>query len=365
MVLVDPLTRKLRRLLASPIATAAAVANADRYRKHFPADAHLWTLLWHGLAASPSLRRTHERIDDPAFWDRLGLPPTGVSRSQLARSTHSRPLVCFATLFADLRDRVPPSSEAPVHIIDSSFLGLSAKLAPWSQHGQHAPGVRLHTGFDLDTAIPSHLVVSGTETPDISAWRERDWDALAGWTVLMDGGYYSHADFAQLRETEVSWICPLNAQARVAVTTAHVGPWPSTDAGDTILADQTITLGSPNNRNGAVLPGLRLVISRNRAGEEHRTVTDRFDLRADEVVALYRKRWKIELFFRWIKYQVGVLHPLGTSAQAVAVTLLLAAIVAILAVLLAGARPRHITDIAWTERLGEKLALALLFLDDG
>lgn len=355
-----PVSRRLRRMLRDPIATAAALPGADRYRKHFPADAHLWLLVWHGCEASPSLRRTHARADDPAIWTRLGMAPQGISRSQLGRSSTSRPLACFETVFARLRGLVAAPPGDPVHIVDSSFVGLSVKVCPWSQHGRHAPGVRVHAGFDLGTGIPTHLRLTGAETPDITAWRARDWSELAGWTVLMDGGYYSHADFRDLRDHEVSFICPLNAQARVTVTADRVGPWPITVAGDTIVADQVVTLGSPNNRNGAVLEQLRLVTSRNRHGERHRTVTDRFDLRADEVVTIYRQRWQIELFFRWLKHQLGVLHPLGTTRQALELTLLLAAIVAVLAVLLADARPDHITDIAWVERLGMALTMAIL-----
>lgn len=356
-----PLSRRLRRVLATPLAQAAAVPGADRYRKHFTAAAHLRLLVWHALSASPSLRQTHARAAaDPTIWAGLGLPSGGVSRSELARSTHSRPLACVATLFTALRDRVAVPRGDPVHIVDSSFIGLSAKLCPWSVHGGHAPGVRVHTGFDLGRAIPTHLRLSKTNVPDITAWREREWAELRGWTVLMDGGYYSHADFRDLRGHGVSWVCPLNAQARVAVTAERYGPWPITDAGDTIVADQAITLGSPNNRNGAVLPNLRLVTSRSREGAEHRTVTDRFDLRADEVVALYRRRWQIELFFRWLKLELGVLHPLGMTEQAVTITLLLAAIVAVLAVLLTEARPDHITDIAWVVSLGEIFRRVLL-----
>lgn len=176
----------------------------------------------------------------------------------------------------------------------------------------------------------------------------------------MDGGYYGHRDFAALRNAGVSWICPLNAQARVAVTADHQGPWSPTDAGDTVLADQTITLGSPNNRNGAVLEAMRLITSRNAAGVIHHTVTDRHDLSPTDILLLYRKRWQIELFFRFLKHQLGVLQTLGTSRQAVVLTLLLAAIVALLAMLLATARPDHITTIAWVSMLGQALLLMIL-----
>ena len=94
----------------------------------------------------------------------------------------------------------------------------------------------------------------------------------------------------------------------------------------------TIALGSPNNRRRAVLEGVRLVTSENEKGEVHAFVTDRHDLAALEVISLYRKRWQIELFFRWLKRQSG--HP-GSSlrergVEAVWLTMVVAAIVAVL-----------------------------------
>lgn len=353
--------RQVRRRLAAPIARAAQTPDANRYRKHFTTTAHLWMLVSHGLSASPSLRQTHATLAaDPAFWITLGLPATGISRSQFARSSTSRPVECFETLFAVLRDQLPRSPDRHIHLIDSSFLTLSGRLAPWSRYRGHVPGVRLHAGIDLGTGVPSHVHVTEANVPDIAAWRARDWDALRGWTVLMDRGYYGHRTFAAMGNQGISWICPLHPQARVTVTGALAGPWLPTPAGDVILADAVITLGSPNNRKGTVLDGLRLVTSRNADGAVHHLVTDRGDLPAGEVVMLYRKRWQIELVSRFLKHQLGVLHPLGYSPPAVILTLLLAAIIAIILVLLGAMRPAHISTIAWARMLSQVLYVAIL-----
>ena len=90
MIPARSLGRRTRRVVATPIQIAAAVPGADAYRKHFPATAHLWLLVWHTLSAASSLRQTHAAASaDPTFWVSLGLPPTGVSRSQLARSSRA------------------------------------------------------------------------------------------------------------------------------------------------------------------------------------------------------------------------------------------------------------------------------------
>jgi hypothetical protein len=350
--------RALRRRLHRVVRTVSQVPDADRYRKHFPAEAHAWILLYHVLTGSDSLRQTHAAL---LTKDRelaaLGLPE-GVSRSQLARSTTSRPQACFEQLWAASRTLAPASRDpalAQVQAMDSTFLTLSAKLSPWSQHGGHATGVRLHTGLSVADQVPAHLVLTLTDTADVSALATRELTDLRGWTLLIDLGYYAHRVFQRLREHRVSFICPLQAQARVEVTAARdIDPTP-TPAGDHVLADETITLGSPNNRAGAVLKQLRLVTSRNAAGHVHRFVTDRFDLTAAEVGALYRQRWQIELFFRWLKHQLKFLHPLGTSRQAVWVTILVAAVAAVLMARVAPHRPPGDSHIQWLRAVSHAL----------
>jgi hypothetical protein len=361
--------RRLRRQLRPLVASAAATPGADRYRKHFPASAHLWILLFHVLDGAQSLRQTHLRLEAvPRAFRRLGLP-RGISRSQLARSSTSRDPACVVALFtavvAQARGRHAHAWRhlTRIHVIDATFLTLSATLSPWSQHGKHAPGVRVQVGLDLADAIPSALRLTLADTHDTTALRARDRRALAGWTVLIDLGYYGHRLFAELRDAGVSLISRLHPQAIYAVTADHPVPPITTPDGDVVLTDQTITLGSPNNRAGAVLPGMRLVTSRNPHGEVQHFVTDRFDLAAADIVALYRKRWQIELFFRWLKHQLRLTHPLGYSRAAVWLTVLICAIVAVLLSLTEPDRPRSVTRIAWLR--GAAAACQYALFDSG
>ena len=352
--------RRLRGLLTPFVDRAAATPGADRYRKRFPLRAHLWIVLIHVLDGAASLRQTHARLDATGFAG-LGLPG-GISLSQLARSSTSRDPAGVERLFAELvalargRAADPDWRELTrVQAVDGSFLALSAKLSPWSRHGKHAPGVRLQAGLDLAAPIPAELCLTLADTHDTAALRGRDLAALAGWTLLIDLGYYGHRCFAELRAAGVSFVCRLHPQAAYRAEIAHPVPAITTPDGDIVLADQTITLGSPNNRAGAVLPGMRLVASRNPAGEEQRFVTDRFDLPAADVVALYRRRWRIELFFRWLKHQLGLVRPLGHSREAVWLTVLVCAIVALLLMLLAADRPPGVSRVAFARALAARL----------
>lgn len=137
-------------------------------------------------------------------------------------------------------------------------------------------------------------------------------------------------------------------------------PPPGPNHGDEVIADQTITLGRPHTRTGAVVRDVRLVTSRKARGEPRCVVTDRVDLPATETVTRCRQRWRIERFFRWLKHPLGVLPPLGHRPRAVLLTRSLAAMLAVLAILLAADRPRHLSDIAWVRMLGQTLFLILL-----
>jgi len=358
MIAPPGLGRRLRGLADPLVSAAGAVPGADRYRKRFPARAHLWILLDHVLAGGDSLRQTHARLETGG-WAGLGLPD-GISLSQLARSSTSRSpdpaahllaaLVARARRAADRAARADPAWAAlrNVQLVDSTFVALSAALSPWAVRGKHPAGVRVHTGLDLAGGIPASLVVTTPRTHDAAAFDDRDWGALRGWTVVFDRAYYGHARFAALREAGVSFVCRLNPQATQTVTaTRPVDPTPS-PAGDALLTDATVTLGTPANPASTVVPGLRVVTYRTAKGETHGLVTDRFDLSAGEVVALYRQRWAIELFFRWLKRQLKALRPLGRSEAAVTLGIVVAAAAALLVMLLDEERPPGVSRVAFT-----------------
>lgn len=243
--------------------------------------------------------------------------------------------------------------------IDSTFLRLSAEFSPWSTHGRFTPGVRVQCAFEVGRQIPTSLRLTLTPTNDHEALRSWEREPLRGWTVLIDLGYDGHRQFARLQEGGISFLSRVHPQVSSQVTVTRTVPVKATADGDVVLRDETITLGSPNNRAGAVSPGLRLIASRNRAGREQAFVTDRFDLTAAELVWLYRYRWQIELFFRWLKHQLTMTHAIGRSRAALWLTVIVAAIVALLLALVAPERPPAISRIAWIRVLGQTLPTLL------
>ena len=163
---------------------------------------------------------------------------------------------------------------------------------------------------------------------------------------MIDLGYYSHRRFALLLAAQVHLVPRLKGGVTVSVTAERPlqQPLPAIPADRIVLrADQEITLGSPHNRTGAVLPHLRLVTATvaplpaaARRGAKplvYQLVTDRWDLTPREIVQIYLWRWQIELFFRWLKRHVHLLRLLGYSRNALDLTVWLSIIVHLLTVL--------------------------------
>ncbi|MBA2363963.1 MAG: hypothetical protein H0V86_10575 [Chloroflexia bacterium] len=260
---------RIRRLLDPLILAAVADTDADRYRKCFPAFAHVWMLVLHALSGNASLRQSHAgQAGDRRLRDRLGMPGW-ISYSQLARSSTSRPAECFERVFSDLvreaRKR-PARSPDPAYellrktaALDSAFFRLSAKMSPWGKHKGYAAGVRLQTTYDLARAIPDSLRLTLSDENDRKALGGWDLSGLRGWTLIVDLGYYAHRHFARLLDAGVSIITRLQAQVFYVVVESLSVPEGGqvTPEGDTVLKDERITLGSPNNRTGTVLPDIR------------------------------------------------------------------------------------------------------------
>lgn len=376
------LNRRLRRWLASEwqglrpvIEASAAACGAEHSRKHFTSYQHACLLLFHGLSSHASLHQSYEhfsacrglvaasglgRDDGP---DRLG-----VSYSQLATSNGTRPAAFLAGvvshLFARLRQdgfgALPAGDPllGSLVIQDSTFLRLSLRLAHWLPMLQRpdGSGVRVQVWLHPSLDLPEVVQITSIKVNDCQSWDQSVLGdparlaALAGQTLVVDLGYYSHERFERLRAADVHLVTRRHPQATIVVDDdLPIQPaLPDCDGGRiTVRADQRITLGSAQNRTGAVLPGLRLVTAdvvpqaktghRSPTTRRYEILTDRWDLTSTEVVQIYLWRWQIELFLRWLKGYLHLPRLLGYSENAVELSVWLTILVHLLILLAARA----------------------------
>lgn len=376
------LNRRLRRWLASElqglrpvIEASAAACGAEHSRKHFTSYRHLCLLLFHGLSSHSSLRQSYEHfaacrglVAASELGRDAGADRLGVSYSHLTTSNGTRPAALLVGVVSHLVARLRqdglgalPTGDpllGSLVIQDSTFLRLSLRLAHWlpTLRRPDGSGVRVQVWLHPSLDLPEVVQVTSIKVNDCQSWDRSllgDPDrlaSLAGQTLVVDLGYYSHERFTRLLAAGVHLVTRRHPQATVTIEADRpIQPaLPDCDGGRiAVVADQRITLGSANNRAGAVLPGLRLVTAdvvpqaktghRSPTPRRYEILTDRWDLTAAEVVQVYLWRWQIELFLRWLKGHLHLPQLLGYSENAVELSVWLTILVHLLTLLAARA----------------------------
>jgi hypothetical protein len=196
------------------------------------------------------------------------------------------------------------------YVLDATIIHLCLSLSPWARfhHGQGA--IKLHTQMDLRGNIPSILWVSHARIVD-PAFLDR-LDPEPGATYILDRGY---VDFGRLRRlVEGSAHFVIRAKKNLRFVRLD---YQTVDRSTGLRSDQTIRLADPNTslRYGESLRRIHYFDSE--TGNRIVVLTDRFTLPALTIARLYRCRWQVEIFFKWIKQHLKIKAFYGTSLNAV------------------------------------------------
>jgi Transposase DDE domain len=234
---------------------------------------------------------------------------------------------------------------------DSSIFAATSRMF-WAQYGAGKVGhpnhaVRLHVSFSLWEDKPTHIAVTPGKTCERKVWREQ----LQPGTTYVGDRYFAedYKMFGQLQEKGCHFVLRLRDEAVMQVEAEN--PVGATDRKAGILSDQWVRLGSRERlRTGR----LRVITVRKLSGTVMRLVSNipAEQMSCRDIQTLYRRRWQIECFFRWLKCLVGCRHWLAQSAKGVTTQLYLAVIAGLLLQLVLGRRPNL--------RLWERLQLYLM-----
>ena len=235
-----------------------------------------------------------------------------VKRSTLADANEQRLAVIFEKTYYKLYERLawamePHARQAPrIRILDATTIELCAAVFPWAKFRSRKGAVKLHTG--LTGLLPQCLIVTDGKTHDQKA--VQDLRVEAGDLRIFDRAYLDYAWFFRLHQGGVWFVTRLKSNScyEVVQTRSAVGP---------VLADELIRLISATGQ--ARFPELlcRVYYRDPETGKDYFFLTIRQDLTALEVAELYRRRWQIELFFKWIKQNLKIKAFYGTAKNAV------------------------------------------------
>ncbi len=197
-----------------------------------------------------------------------------------------------------------------VYALDSTTIDLCLSVFPWAHFRTTKAAVKMHTLLDLRGSIPSFIHVSDGKLHDVHAL-----DLLtpeAGAIYVMDRGY---VDFARLHRLHLAGaFFVTRAKSNLKAHRVYSAP---TDRDTGILCDQTIALEGFHSKQDYPTYLRRVRFKDPETGKTLVFLTNQMSLPAATICALYKSRWQVELFFKWIKQHLRIKQFFGTSENAV------------------------------------------------
>jgi len=294
---------------------------ADKYVKRLTCRNQLTILLYAQATGKDSLRdiQTSLTIRDSS-WYHLGLETA--ARSTLSKANEKRPCQIYESLFYKLLEKCGNfnggtasafSFQNDLRAIDSTTIDLCLNLFPWARFRTQKGAIKLHTSFNIHSQIPDLIDITDGKVGDVTAAKKFDLSQYAKGTIfIVDRGYTDYAFLQAMVAAGHHFVIRMRRNAQVLRLKEHRPP-----CGKGVLKDEKV---------GFVLPqalhdypdDLRLVTFHD---DEHNVIyeflTDEFRLSAANIALIYKQRWQIELFFKWIKQHLKIKTFLGTSKNAV------------------------------------------------
>lgn len=290
---------------------------ADARTRRLSSKSQLVALLHGQLSGAHSLREIEATLASQAA--RLyHVGAKAPARSTLADANARRPAGVFCDLFGVLllhaHTGLRRHAREAVHLLDATHLPLHALAQAWApgKRGQ-AAAAKLHVDLDGTAGLPVHFEVTPARINDITV--AKTLIARPGETYVFDLGYYDFGWWRELHDAGCRFVTRLKRHTRPSL----VAERPVAEGGP-IVADRIVRLDGRLKSNrlnplaGLELREIEVVIA---TGTRLRIISNDLAAPAEAIATLYKTRWQIELFFRWVKQNLKMRRFLGTSENAV------------------------------------------------
>ncbi|WCK53297.1 IS4 family transposase [Aneurinibacillus sp. Ricciae_BoGa-3] len=274
----------------------------DIYTKKLTTEAYIKLLLFSHLQETESLHALSDALLDTDLQKTVGFE--SISVSQLSRKNNSVEPAILSCVFLDLVQKIQGFHQKivktmPLKIIDSSTLPLNLTHYKWAKFRKTKAGVKLHL----------RLVFMDKNTKEHDRGQLEvlvdDKEAM----YVFDRGYVDYERFDRMTDDGYFFVSRLK---RNAVTREiHSFSLPEESM---VLSDRMVYIGTAQNRAENIFRLLEVVDTK---GNKLRLITNRFDISVEEISEIYRSRWAIELFFKWLKQHVTIKQFYGMSENAI------------------------------------------------
>jgi hypothetical protein len=268
------------------------------------------------LSGQRSLRDVVENIE--AQQQRLyHLGSTKLSRSNLSRINENKPYQLYEALFGKLLKRC--QSLAPGHgfrfknelySMDATTIDLCLSIFPWATFRTAKSGIKLHVAMNHKGNLPEFITLTNAKNHEVNEGRSVEFPK--GSIVAIDRGYTDYAWYKTLSDKGSFFVARLNSN-----TTVRVLERKKVKRRSGLTSDQTIEFTGAVTRKRCPIPLRRIGFRDPETVKRYVFLTNNFALAASTIAAIYKARWQIELFFKWIKQNLKIKSFIGTSKNAV------------------------------------------------
>jgi len=274
------------------------------------------TLMMGQLSGRNSLRDLVDNISAQSH-RRYHLGCRKISRSNLSRINEDKPYALYEALFGKLLSRcqgMAPSHDFrfnnPLYSLDASTIDLCLSVFPWADFRSTKGAVKLHVGLNHKGYLPEFVTITEGKDHDITVGRTLEFPK--GSIVAVDKGYNDYAWYNQLTAKGIFFVTRIKRNAKYRVVQRR-----------TVLSSKGLTSDQTIEYTGAVTAKkcpiqLRRIGYRDPAtGKHYFFLTNNFKLAAKTIADIYKARWQVELFFKWIKQNLKIKSFIGSSKNAV------------------------------------------------
>lgn len=233
------------------------------------------------------------------------------SRATLARVNEQQPATLFEALFYKLLGRCQEVSPGhrfkfknKLYLLDTTTIDLCLSVFPWAKFRKTKGAIKLHVGLDTEGYLPTFMSLTDGKVHE-SQWAKA-LNLPRGSIAVFDRGFNDYAWYETLTANGVYFVTRLKSNAVI-----ENGPKRPGRKAPGIITDREIRLGKIKT------PFRQVNYLDTETGKELCFVTNADHLDAKTIAELYKERWQIELFFKWIKQNLKVKTFLGTSRNAV------------------------------------------------
>ena len=300
---------------------------SDKHSKGFGSWAQLLSLIYAQLSGVNSLRELEVGFNSQVR-SHYHLGSRRVCRSTLSDANRDRDAGVFEAFCEELMTgahrRVRREMKELLYLLDSTPICLRGRGYEWTQGRSQSrvPGLKLHVLYSPQSRLPCGSRVTVSSASDLGYGREIEIES--GAKYVFDKGYCDYGWWHKLNEAGAYFVTRLKRNASIKVKAAR-------SVQGEIVSDEEIELnnkypGGGRGKNPYSASLRRVVVARGEGKDDLVLVSNLLDASAEEIAGLYKARWGIELWFKWIKQHLQLKTFLGRSQNAVKIQLIVALI---------------------------------------